>query len=185
MNPHERGRRNEAQLTYEYVASILEYDPVEDVLRWKVRRGGKARAGSVAGSIDTQGYWHIRINGVLYKGHRIAWLLHYRQWPTDQLDHIDGQRHRLAIENLREVSSRENSMNQKLFKTNTSGMTGVYWVEKNQKYRALIKVHGRLKHLGYFDTFEEAVAARRAAEIEYGFHPGHGLDEELRYMLFG
>lgn len=29
-------------------------------------------------------------------------------------------------------------------------------------------------HLGYFNAFDDAVAARKAAEVEHNFHPNHG-----------
>jgi len=35
-------------------------------------------------------------------------------------------------------------------------------------------VDGKTIHLGRFDKFEDAVAARKAADIKYGFHPNHG-----------
>ena len=48
-----------------------------------------------------------------------------------------------------------------------------------QKWRAQIRVDGKRKHLGYFDTFDDAVAARKAAEIEHNYHPNHGRDVSL------
>uniref|UniRef100_A0AB39C382 HNH endonuclease n=1 Tax=Salmonella phage vB_SE126_1P TaxID=3236703 RepID=A0AB39C382_9VIRU len=46
--------------------------------------------------------------------------------------------------------------------------TGIFtWVAK-------IKVDRRKIHLGQFDNFDEAVAARKDAEAAYGFHENHG-----------
>ena len=42
------------------------------------------------------------------------------------------------------------------------------------KWVAEIKVNRIKKHLGQFDTFDAAVAARKAAEVEFGFHENHG-----------
>lgn len=53
------------------------------------------------------------------------------------------------------------------FKTNTSGRTGVSFVPRVQKYKAYIGVDCKLIHLGYYDTFYEAVKAREEAEIKY------------------
>ena len=54
-------------------------------------------------------------------------------------------------------------------KNNSSGIKGVQLVE-NGKYTAFIVVKREHKHLGTFDTIEEAEAARKAAEKKY-FRP--------------
>jgi len=43
----------------------------------------------------------------------------------------------------------------------------VYWIEEKGKYQSRIKANGRTLSLGYFVTLEEAVSARKQAEIEY------------------
>jgi len=47
---------------------------------------------------------------------------------------------------------------------NISGVTGVSWDRRSQKWAAEIKVKKVKKFLGYFDTVEEAAAARKSAE---------------------
>jgi hypothetical protein len=51
--------------------------------------------------------------------------------------------------------------------------------------RARIWKNKKYKHLGYFTKFKDAVAARKAAEQKYGFHPNHGMDDETWEMLYG
>lgn len=183
MNPVECGRRNEASLVYEEVATLLVYDG--ENLIWRVNRGGTAKAGSIAGGIGSNGYIQVKISGVRFKAHRVVWLLVHRRWPTDQLDHIDGNPRNNDIANLREVSLQENNCNRKLTCRNTSGVAGVYWHGRDKKWCAQIKLNQKLKSLGGFDNFEKAVAARRAAERRYGFHPNHGLDDEMCEVLYG
>ena len=48
-----------------------------------------------------------------------------------------------------------------------SGVRGVCWNERRQKWRANIGFKGQKYDLGSFDSFEEAVAARKAAEEKY------------------
>lgn len=59
---------------------------------------------------------------------------------------------------------------------NTSGHTGVYWNGLRGKWYARIVVSGESKNLGHFLEKDEAIAARLAAEIKYGFHENHGKD---------
>lgn len=55
--------------------------------------------------------------------------------------------------------------------TNTSGRTGVYWFDRVGKWTAAIFINGIQTHLGYFNSFEEAVKAREDAEISiFGFN---------------
>ena len=49
------------------------------------------------------------------------------------------------------------------------------WYEKLQKWNARISIDGKLKHLGYFDTIEEAAEARERAKYLLGYHPNHGI----------
>lgn len=54
-----------------------------------------------------------------------------------------------------------------LFKTNTSGVRGVYPVKKSGKWAAQIQFRGEKTYLGAFDTVEEAAKVRQQAEIVY------------------
>ncbi len=57
--------------------------------------------------------------------------------------------------------------NMTLIATNTSGCRGVYYDKKTNKYRARLKFKGKIMNFGSFSNFEDAVAARKAAEQEY------------------
>ncbi len=50
---------------------------------------------------------------------------------------------------------------------NTSGYRGVYYDKKSNKYRARLRFKGKIMNLGTYTNFEDAVAARKAAEEEY------------------
>lgn len=47
---------------------------------------------------------------------------------------------------------------------NTTGVRGVYFEAKTQKFRARIRFQGKMHNLGRFDTLEDAVKARQVAE---------------------
>lgn len=84
-----------------------------------------------------------------------------------EVDHIDGDPLNNRKSNLRICSHQENIMNQKIRIDNTSGFKGVNWDKRKGKWRARIHIHGKDKHLGYFESKEEAAKSRVKAEQEY------------------
>lgn len=84
-----------------------------------------------------------------------------------QVDHINGNTLDNRKQNLRVVTSRQNGLNSSIRKDNTSGVTGVCWDKRRQKW--LVRVHDNGKEicLGYFDNFDNAVATRKYGEERY------------------
>lgn len=124
-------------------------------------------SGEPAGSLHTAtGYRCVKltIDGRprAFKVHRIIWALHYGAWPTEAIDHIDGDRQNNQISNLRDVSSAVNGRNQKTHNTNTSGFPGVSLHRQNRKWTAHITANGKRHYLGSHPTPEGAHAARLA-----------------------
>jgi hypothetical protein len=159
-------------LTVDFVRSILDYDPESGILTWKYRKdltpGWNTRfVGTEAGNINNLGYRQIAINRSRYQAHRLAWLIVTGEWPQHQIDHEDGNPSNNRFSNLREATDQENNQNRKTPSNNTSGVKGVYWDKHAQKWRAWIVVDRKRIHLGLFDSFDEAVAVRQAAEIRY------------------
>lgn len=166
----------------ERVMELLSYDPSTGEFRWKVRTSNRAKPGQTAGAVSTHSskkYRRIMVDGKLYFAHRLAWLISYGQFPDRNIDHVDGNGLNNRLDNLRIATPSENCKNQRRRPDNTSGITGVSWYRAGQKWHARIAVNRRTIHLGYFSTKEEAVAARKAAEVRYGFHANHGQDRPL------
>ena len=106
--------------------------------------------------------------------HRVIWKMVYGEDPI-QIDHIDGDAANNKLDNLRSVDAFENMKNRKVNCSSKHGVLGVRQEkEGSKKYLAQIKHNNVKVHLGTFNSFDEAVAARRAAEVKYGFHPNHG-----------
>jgi hypothetical protein len=149
--------------------------PTESFANYVVAASFKKRfAGKKAGTLNILGYWVLTVNGKRYLAHRVAWLMHYGHWPKGQLDHINGAPKDNRIKNLRDTTPSENHRNMKLFSNSTSGVTGVNWMPRLNKWRATISLKGKQKHLGVFVEKEDAVAARLQANKRYGFHTNHG-----------
>jgi len=66
-------------------------------------------------------------------------------------------------------------MNRAKGANNTSGICGVTWNKKAEKWQAQITVAGRGIYLGVYDELQSAGKARKQAEAKYGFHVNHGL----------
>jgi len=96
------------------------------------------------------------------------------EWPEKQIDHIDGNPLNNKWDNLRDVTSQENGRNKRILKNNTSGFTGVCWDDVNKKWRAFIRVDRKTIHIGRFTNIQQAIDARKDANIKYGFHENHG-----------
>ena len=82
---------------------------------------------------------------------------------TDHINHntLDNRK-----SNLRTVTGSQNQMNRVLHKNNTSGHMGVSWYKNTQQWVSHI-AKDKIKYtLGYFDNIEDAIRARKVAEME-------------------
>ena len=68
-------------------------------------------------------------------------------------------------ENCRWATFSEQSVNQRLRATNSSGYKGVHWSKTKKKWEVSIRRNYNKKHLGYFENFDEAVTIRKEAEL--------------------
>jgi|694.fasta_scaffold14904_13 hypothetical protein len=152
----------------ENAAQLLDYDPETGEMVWKVRKKGSRGRGKKAGHAS-HGYIVVGLTGKRLFGHRIAWFLHYGNLPEQQIDHKDRDRSNNKIDNLRIAENNwfDNHQNRSLPSNNTSGVIGVKWHKVSGKWVAQIQVNKKQIHLGLFESFEDAVAARRAAELKY------------------
>jgi hypothetical protein len=91
------------------------------------------------------------------------------------VDHINHDRSDNRMSNLRDVSQKTQSQNQSRRSDNKSGHCGIEEIKgkRGSTWRATIR-EGKQIYLGSFKTLEKAIAARKAAEVKYGFHPLHG-----------
>lgn len=94
------------EMTAELARKLFSYDPSTGVLMRNTERARKATRKPTAGR-----YVQINILGKSYYAHRLAWLIHYGEWPAGDIDHINRDKGDNRIANLRDVSRKENCNN--------------------------------------------------------------------------
>ena len=153
---------------------VLDYNPATGIFTWLVSRG-RAPAGTEAGFTDNKGYRVITVNWRHYFAHRLAWVFSTGENPTLQIDHIDMNKSNNRMSNLREATSAENKYNVSIPERNTSGIKGVSWDKKSQKWKAQIQVRRIYHHLGFFRSIEDAAEVVKAARSRlHGDFANHG-----------
>lgn len=172
----------------EVLRQLLRYEPDTGKLFWKPRgpewfahlenpdRESRIWNGRNAGraaftASDQKGYLQGQVLKYHTTAHRVIWAMHSGMWP-EAVDHINGDGLDNRIANLRSVTAAENCRNSALPGNNTSGVLGVRF--RKGSWEASITTGGRQQHIGCFASKGEAVAARRQAEVDRGFHPNHG-----------
>lgn len=162
----------------EKLLGLLDVDLEAGRLFWKprgVKKLDSRIAGKEAGYARHDGYVQVRVEGKLYYRHRLVYAAARGLDTLVEVDHINGVPGDDRVSNLRAVDRNSQQKNLRLFRTNTSGRVGVC-VGTRKAWQAGIWHQNKRFHLGEFDTFEEAVAARELAEANFGYHRNHGKD---------
>lgn len=144
---------------------LLRYDPETGVWTWLVARNWRTKAGDTAGCVNkSDGRLYLKINSTRYSASRLAWFYMTGRLPKKDVDHHDGDKRNNRWRNLRIATRTQNAGNSR-GRVALKGVTQV----RTGKYTAQIQKKMRKKHLGTFDTAEEAHAAYVfAAQKMYG-----------------
>lgn len=144
---------NDPILTQAQLRDLFTYDP---------STGAFVRKATNAVSSSRQ----LRVNGHKYLAHRLAWLYVYGAWPTQHIDHINGDPTDNRIDNLRDVSRYGNMQNlRKPMSTNKSGYLGVS--RHKDKWCAQITNAGRKVYLGLYPSADAAHTAYLEAKRQF------------------
>ena len=125
------------------------FDYVNGILYWK--------SGKIAGNLHHSGYKRVGYKRKEYLMHRVVYEMFYGPIPKGmEIDHINRIRDDNRIENLRLATSQQNSFN--------TSSKGYSWGKHANKWIAQIRIEGKKKHLGCFNTKEEAKKAYEDAK---------------------
>lgn len=141
------------------------YSPETGELRWRKEPGnGHTHKGDLAGIKHMSG-WRVRLKRRHYMAHRVIWMLMTGDWPTKQIDHINGDPFDNRWSNLREADNGENAQNR-------GGVRGYYRSRGETLWRVKIKINGVSHWIGRFKTKEEARRAYLEAKARlHAFQP--------------
>lgn len=134
---------------------------------------GKIAGRYCQGTGNKQTYKRVSVDGREFFVHRIIWAITYDEWP-ECIDHINGDGLDNSLNNLRNVSVKENNQNAPIRSDNTSGHVGVSYDQRSQKWIAQIGCNGKTRTIGKFKNKQDAVNARKMAEKIGGYHQNHG-----------
>lgn len=155
-------------LTVNQLREVLSYNPNTGLFFWLKRTARRTQVGELAGYL-TNGYIRIKLYGIVYQAHQLAWLHYYGEWAGSDIDHKDTIRSHNWITNLRRATASQNIANSNLSLANSTGFKGVDYHSITGKYRARLTINRKQLHLGEFDTREEAAAAyKKAAKEMFG-----------------
>lgn len=158
-------------IEYEDYAEIVLYDKqhnevartiidLEDVEKIKNYKWSRESAGYVISST------HIKL-------HRLI-----MDCPEDMfVDHVNHNRLDNRKQNLRTCTKQQNNWNKSTQHNNTSGFPGINMLPGG-KYRVRITMNNRRMHIGCYNTLEEAIEARKQAEVEYFGEYAPNVDKE-------
>lgn len=152
------------KLSQARLKEVLRYDEVKGEFTWLVKMNRKIVVGSKAGS-NCNGYTLIRIDGVGYYAHRLAWLYKTGVLP-DEVDHENRIKSDNRWTNLRPATRGQNESNKGLSTANTSGIKGVYWVARDKRWVTKVEKDGKVHTAGRFKLLGDAAKAIVALRLK-------------------
>lgn len=164
-----------ASLTAERLRELLHYDRATGLFTWLKSNSNRVKVGSIAGSLRKDGYIEIGVDGERHLAHRLAVLYVTGNWPPEVVDHKFANRSDNRWSEIRAGTQSFNCQNiRSARKDSSTGLLGASPACDNSgKFIAHIKYGGKVRHLGRFDSAEEAHEAYIKAKRQH--HEGNLL----------
>lgn len=154
------GKKEGVKISRERLMRVLDYSPDTGVFTWINGNSRNVNPGDIAGYKNSCGYIKIRVGSSLFFAHRLAWIYVYGEdIDGHEIDHINGDKSDNRICYLRISSHQQNMFNMKKKSTNKSGVKGVHFDKRCNKWRAQTSINKKRVHIGLFDTIESAEKA--------------------------
>lgn len=175
----------------ECLKSLISYNPLTGEFFWKFRSReefnsdrifkswNSTYSGKKCGSL-TNKYLTVRVKNSMYYCHRLAWAIHFGEWPEDDIDHINMDKTDNRISNLRLVSRGQNMANMRATKANKSGFIGVHWAKREGRWVSSITIDHKCKFLGHYD---DPVSAAKAYNEECAKVHGDFAKKKIEHNL--
>jgi hypothetical protein len=162
----------------ELLRKILRYDPETGKLYWLQRDVSLFEETATRSSRHSCNLWNTRYSGAeaftcvnndgycigailgqTCRAHRVIWAIQSGAWPVNDVDHVNGRRSDNRWINLREATRAQNALNRRANAGSSSVYVGVSWCAPSKKWRAQFTLDGIRKHVGLFQTEEDAARA--------------------------
>jgi len=152
----------------EELKEYLDYNPDTGILIWKKKPNRRVKIGEAVGRDNGKGYLQTRYKKGFFLCNRLAYYIYHGVDPLEYtVDHRNGNTIDNRIKNLRLATYQQQQFNLGLSKKNKSGVTGVRWNKGSKRWVAYVSMNWKQIHLGHFTNKEDAIQARKEAEIKY------------------
>jgi hypothetical protein len=140
----------------EFYFDLEDYDKIKDFY-WVISVDGYV--------VHQQRYYKNKVVQKSALMHRLILNITDKKFVADHI--ISENKNDNRKSNLRVATYSENNFNMRTSKSNTSGCKGVSMDKRSGKWEVYIGINYKRKFLGYFSEFEDAVKARKDAEMVY------------------
>lgn len=152
MQPQDTTRTIPLSKGYEAIVDAADYEWLSQYT-WQAKVNAKGYVYAYTGNITNS--MHRMIAGAAKR--------------DEIVDHIDRDTLNNTRANLRIVTKQQNTLNSKLYKTNTAGYRGVTWHKGDKRWHAQLWTQDKKYHLGSFTDPEDAARAYdEAARQHFG-----------------